>query len=171
MNDVAKILLTGAIGFIGGILTRWPLEKFAERRAFVRSISDRYIELAQKPEDEPSTKSWNTKDEFWRIGTLQDLGAGALRPFEFRRVCDRIASRGLEDPRQREIYVFEDDRRDLLTLLRWGESISLHNVERLMRRTRKTNRPSHKLFPCFPRVWQLTAGARNQTGTIPARCL
>jgi hypothetical protein len=133
MNDVAKILLTGAIGFIGGILTHWPLEKFAEHRAFVRSISDRYIELAQKPEDEPFTKSWNTKDEFWRIGTLQDLGAGALRPFEFRRVCDRIASRGLEDPRQREIYVFEDDRRDLLTLLRWGESISLHNVERLMR--------------------------------------
>jgi hypothetical protein len=82
------------------------------------------------------------------IGTLQDLGAGALRPFEFRRVWDRIAARGLEDPRQREIYVFEDDRRDLLTLLRWAarESISLHNVERLMRRTRKTNRPSHKLF-------------------------
>jgi nucleoside-diphosphate-sugar epimerase len=66
MNDVAKILLTGAIGFIGGILTRWPLEKFAERRAFVRSISDRYIELAQKPDDEPFMKSWNTKDEFWR---------------------------------------------------------------------------------------------------------
>ena len=88
------------------------------------------------------------------IGTLQDLGAGALRPFEFRRVWDRIAARGLEDPRQREIYVFEDDRRDLLTLLRWAtrESISLHNVERLMRRTRKTNRPSHKLFPCFHRV-------------------
>jgi hypothetical protein len=140
MTTIATILITAIVSFIAGIIA----ERLTERRTLVRSIADRYIELAQqtKTKSVPTLRAQGVRepvgdddDEFWRIGTLQDLGAGELSEFELNSVCDRIALRGLKDPRNREIYVFDDDRRNLFNLLRWAakHSISLHDGGNLLR--------------------------------------
>jgi hypothetical protein len=43
MDDLTKLLIGGLIGFVVGIFSRWPLERLAERRAFVRRLTDSYI--------------------------------------------------------------------------------------------------------------------------------
>jgi len=144
MDDLTKLVLGGVIGFIVGIFTRWPLEKLAERRAFVQSVTDRYVEAAR-------ADSRLQDDEFSRIGSLQSVGAAELRPWEFSRVCRRIAARGFRDPRHRETPIFTDRRRHLRTLLRWAarESISLVEPDTLLRiaaeeaDAQAARRPSH----------------------------
>lgn len=115
MSDLTKLLLSSAIGFFVGIftgfLTRWPMDKLSERRAFVRSIADKYIGLAQ-------SNSGSIEDEFYCIGTLQAIGAAELRPLEFCRVCRRIAAHGLKDPRNQKFDIFTDRRRHIRPLLR-----------------------------------------------------
>ena len=135
--SIWQLLLTsGAVGgFVGGVIGAlvgpWATHKFTrarERDAFVRSIADRYISSAQEL---PAKQG-----EFWRLGKLQDLGAAELNQRELRHVCNRIVSRGLDDPRKREIStVFKDERADLLELLRWAsrKSISLHDGDALLR--------------------------------------
>jgi hypothetical protein len=140
-QSIWQLLLTsGAVGgFVGGIIGAvvgpWATHCFTRKRehdAFVRSIGDRYIQRAQ----EADIRERGQEDEFWRIGTLQGLGAAELSRRELRRVCKRIVTRGLEDPLKREIStVFEDPtRHDLLGLLRWAarNSINLHDGEGLL---------------------------------------
>jgi hypothetical protein len=144
MDDVTKIVLSGVVGFIVGIFTRWPLEKLAERRAFVQSVTDRYLEAAR-------ADSRLQEEEFLRVGTLQSVGAAELRRWEFSRVCRRIAARGFRDPRHREIPIFTDRRRHLRPLLRWAarESINLAEADTLFRiaaeeaDAQTARRPSH----------------------------
>jgi hypothetical protein len=121
------LLTSGAVGgFVGGIigaiLGPWVTHKLTRAR-------ERYIGLAHELPKKP--------EESWRIGKLQDLGAAELNQRELRRVCNRIVSRGLDDPRKREVStVFKDERgSDLLALLRWAsrESISLHDGGELLR--------------------------------------
>jgi hypothetical protein len=126
------VFVGGIIGAIVGPLATHCYTRKRERDAFVHSISDRYIEVAHEAERNKRIDL----GEFWRIGKLQDLGAAELSRRELRRVCDRIVSRGLEDPRKREqSTVFKDKRRDLLTLMRWASDngISLHEGKKLLR--------------------------------------
>src|ERR1044071_9928536 len=133
------LLTSGAVGgFVGGIIGAvigsWATHCYTrkrERDALVRSISDRYIEVAHPTERNKRLDL----GEFWRIGTLQDLGAAELSRSELHRVCDQIVSRGLNDPRRRkESTAFKDKRRDLLTLMRSAsdKGISLHDGKKLL---------------------------------------
>jgi hypothetical protein len=130
LGDLSKLLIGGVIGFVVGIFTRWPLEKLAERRALVKTMGDDYIAAAQANRDQQ-------EDEFWRLGRLQAVGAADLNACELSRLCNRIISHGLRDPRHREIStVFTDRRRSLRGLLRWGshESVDLSDGDGLLRR-------------------------------------
>jgi len=126
LADLAKLL----IGFIVGFFTRWPLDKLAERRALLKSMGDHYIANAQ-------ANSNQQVEEFWRLGTLQEVGAAELSACELSRVCRRIVAHGLQDPRQREIStVFKDRRHSLRGLLRWAsqESIDLSDGSAVLQR-------------------------------------
>ena len=105
------ISLSGA--FLVGVFTRWPMEKLAERRAFVRQVSDGYLNLA---------RVWvaDTDNQYWRFRTLQQQQAARLRWWELNRVCNQIVSAGFADPRHRMNPVFRDRRRKLGPLLRWA---------------------------------------------------
>jgi hypothetical protein len=130
LGDLSKLLIGGVIGFVVGIFTRWPLEKLSERRALLKTMGDHYIADAQ-------ANMGRQDDEFWRLGMLQKVGAAALNSRALSRLCDRIVSHGLRDPRRREIsMVFEDRRRSLRGLLRWAsqEGIDLSDGSALLRR-------------------------------------
>ena len=76
-------------------------------------------------------------DEFWRLGMLQKVGAAELSERELSRLCRRIVSYGLQDPRHRETsVVFKDHRESLSGLLRWAsrEGIDLSDALAVMRR-------------------------------------
>jgi hypothetical protein len=121
LSDLANLLLAAIIGYIGGL--------FAERRALLKSMGDRYIALAQA--------NPNQGDEFWRLGMLQKVGAADLRAYELSRLCRRIVAHGLKDPREREMStVFKDHRLSLQGLLRWAsqESIDLSDGSTVLRR-------------------------------------
>jgi hypothetical protein len=140
IQSIWQVLLRFGVvgGFVGGIIGAvvgpWITHRYTrkrERDARVRSISEHYIEVAHPAERNKRIDL----GEFWRIGTLQDLGAAELSRHELRRVCDQIVLRGLTDPRKREeSKVFKDKRRDLLTLLRWAsrEGVSLHDGDKLI---------------------------------------
>jgi hypothetical protein len=59
-------------------------------------MGDRYIKAAQAETGQP-------EDEFWRLGMLQKVGTAGLNESESCRLCRRIVSHGLRDPRQREM--------------------------------------------------------------------
>ena len=124
MDDITKLVLTGAVAFVGGIFT----QRLSERRSLVKLVVDRYVEAAHA---DPGLQD----DEFLRIGSLQSAGAAELWPWELSYVCQRIAARGLRDPRVREIPIFADRRRHLRPLLRWAgrQSISLADADTLLR--------------------------------------
>jgi hypothetical protein len=93
-------------------------------------MGDDYIAAAQANREQQ-------EDEFWRLGRLQAVGAAGLNACELSRLCNRIISHGLRDPRHREIStVFTDRRRSLRGLLRWGsqESVDLSDGHGLLRR-------------------------------------
>jgi hypothetical protein len=123
LDDVAKL-------FIGGIIGA-AITVFAERRAELRRIGDRYIENAQADSNLQA-------DEFWRLGMLQKVGAAELSARQLSRLCRRIVNHGLHDPQHREIStVFKDHRRrSVQGLLRWAsqESIDLSDGDAVMRR-------------------------------------
>jgi hypothetical protein len=130
LTEVSKFAIPGIIGYVGGIFTRWPLDKLAERRALLKGMHDRYTTAAQ-------TDKAGQEDEFWRLGMLQNVGAAGLSARELCRLCDRIISHGLRDPRDRMIStVFKDHRRSLRGLLRWAsrESVDLTDSSGFLRR-------------------------------------
>lgn len=134
LGDLTELLIGGIIGgiigFIGAFFTRWPFEKFAERRALLKSMGNHYIANAQADSNQQG-------DEFWRLGMLQKVGAAELSACELSRVCRRIVAHGLRDPRHREIStVFKDRRHSLRGLLRWAsqESIDLSDSSALLQR-------------------------------------
>lgn len=76
-------------------------------------------------------------DEFWRLGMLQKIGAAEINERELSRLCRRIVSYGLQDPRHREVStVFKDHRESLSGLLRWASrhGIDLSDALAVMRR-------------------------------------
>jgi len=130
LADIGNLLIAAIIGFIGGFLTRWPLDKLAERRALLKDMSGRYIVNAQANLNQQG-------NEFWRLGMLQKVGAAELSACELSRLCRRVVAHGLKDPRQREIStVFKDHRHSLRGLLRWAsqESIDLSDGSAVLRR-------------------------------------
>ncbi len=130
LADIGNLLIAAIIGFIGGFLTRWPLDKLAERRALLKDMGGRYIVNAQANLNQQG-------NEFWRLGMLQKVGAAELSACELSRLCRRVVAHGLKDPRQREIStVFKDHRHSLRGLLRWAsqESIDLSDGSAVLRR-------------------------------------
>ncbi len=98
LADIGNLLIAAIIGFIGGFLTRWPLDKLAERRALLKDMSGRYIVNAQANLNQQG-------NEFWRLGMLQKVGAAELSACELSRLCRQVVAHGLKDRRQREIYL------------------------------------------------------------------
>ena len=130
LADIGNLLIAAIIGFIGGFLTRWPLDKLAERRALLKDMSGRYIVNAQANLNQQG-------NEFWRLGMLQKVGAAELSACELSRLCRRVVAHGLKDRQQREIStVFKDHRHSLRGLLRWAsqESIDLSDGSAVLRR-------------------------------------
>ncbi len=130
LADIGNLLIAAIIGFIGGFLTRWPLDKLAERRPLLKDMSGRYIVNAQANLNQQG-------NEFWRLGMLQKVGAAELSACELSRLCRRVVAHGLKDRRQREIStVFKDHRHSLRGLLRWAshESIDLSDGSAVLRR-------------------------------------
>ena len=119
------VLLGAVIGYIVRLLE----ERLTELRR-IRRMLDRYIANAQ-------ANLVLQTDEFWRLGMLQKVGAAELSERELSRLCRRIVSYGLQDPRHREIStVFKDHRESLSGLLRWAsrEGIDLSDALAVMRR-------------------------------------
>ena len=130
LADIGNLLIAAIIGFIGGFLTRWPLDKLAERRALLKDMGGRYIVNAQANLNQQG-------NEFWRLGMLQKVGAAELSACELSRLCRRVVAHGLKDRQQREIStVFKDHRHSLRGLLRWAsqESIDLSDGSAVLRR-------------------------------------
>ena len=123
MDDLPKLLATGVISFIIGILLRG----IADRRALVQSVADRYFEAAH-------TNSELQEDQYLRIAALQRAGAAELRPWEFSRLRRRIAARGFRDPGE-DLPLFSDRRRRIRKLLRWASkrSIIIDEAKTLLR--------------------------------------
>jgi hypothetical protein len=124
MDDVTKIAITGVISLTTGFI----IGRTAERRALVNSVVERYLEKARSDTDLQG-------DQFLRIGALQSAGAAELRPWEFSRVCRRIAARGFRDPNE-DLSLFPDRRRrHVRSLLRWAarNGIIIADAETLLR--------------------------------------
>ena len=116
------VLLGAVIGYIVRLLEELLTE--------LRRTRDRYIANAQ-------ANLVLQTDEFWRLGMLQKVGAAELSERELSRLCRRIVSYGLQDPRHREISTFFKDHRESLSgLLRWApkEGIDLSDALAGMRR-------------------------------------
>jgi hypothetical protein len=123
MNEFPKLLATGLISLIIGILLRG----IADRRALVQTIADRYLDAAR-------TNSQLQEDQYLRIAALQSAGAAELRPWEFSRLRRRIVARGFRDPGE-DLPLFSDRRRRVRELLRWAarQSIIIDQAETLLR--------------------------------------
>jgi hypothetical protein len=123
MDDLPKLLATGLISFIIGILLRG----IADRRALVQSVADRYLEAAR-------SNSELQEDQYLRIAALQSAGAAELRPWEFSRLRRRVVARGFRDPGE-DLPLFSDRRRRIRKLLRWASkrSIIIDHAETLLR--------------------------------------
>jgi hypothetical protein len=123
MDDLPKLLATGLISFIIGILLRG----IADRRALVQSVADRYLEAAR-------SNSGLQEDQYLRIAALQSAGAAELRSWEFSRLRRRIVARGFRDPGE-DLPLFSDRRRRIRKLLRWASkrSIIIDQAETLLR--------------------------------------
>ena len=123
MDDVTKVVATGVIALITGIV----IGRTTERRALVQSVVERYLERAR-------SDAHLQDDQFLRIGALQSAGAAELRSWEFSRVCRRIAARGFRDPSE-DLSLFSDRRCRVRSLLRWcaRQGIILADAETLLR--------------------------------------
>jgi hypothetical protein len=117
------------LGAVMGYIVRLLEERLTELKR-IRRMLDRYIANAQ-------ANLVLQTDEFWRLGMLQKVGAAELSERELSRLCRRIVSYGLQDPRHRETsVVFKDHRESLSGLLRWAsrEGIDLSDALTVMRR-------------------------------------
>jgi hypothetical protein len=149
MDDLPKLLATGLISFIIGILLRG----IADRRALLQSVADSYLYVAR-------TNSDLQEDQYLRIGALQSTDAAELRSWEFSRLRQRIVARGFRDPGE-DLPLFSDRRRHVRKLLRWAakKSIIIAEAETLLRiaaeefdaQATRTKTPNQSLQPTADR--------------------